>query len=479
MLKTIPIEQFGKRDFDGLCAFLEACREEARRDGHGKIASISLAVGHIDPLAVLESIYEESQLHFYWENPARGIAVAGAEAVEVCTSSGPDRFRDIRVFSDAVLEHCIAVGEIGEPFSGPHFFSAFTFAEGEDEDGSGHFPPARVFLPRWQVSRCLGRYTAVANVPVSPDADIVPLAERVWAAHGKFQRFDYPQAALPVASGSDPAGRLRRTEVGGPDRFEQSVEDALSRIRAGRYDKIVLSRAIDVLSELPLNPLDSLNRLRNEYASCYAFSVSSGDGQSFIGATPERLIGVEEGALHTEALAGSAPRGRNAREDAAFARALLESGKNAHEHQVVVDSIVRRLEAVGAQPEVAHRRELLQLSNVQHLRSPISARVPKGVHLLDILASLHPTPAVGGTPREAAIADIRGFEPFARGLFTGAIGWFNAQGWGEFVVAIRSALIDGKSARVFAGSGIVEGSDPQREKQETDLKLAAVLDRLA
>ena len=487
MLKTLPIEEFGKRDLDGLRGFLGACREEACGDNHSKIASISLGVGHIDPLAVLESIYEESELHFYWENPAGGVAVAGAEAVEMCVTSGPGRFQDVRVFSESVLDRCIAVGEFEEPFAGPHFFSAFTFSDdgggtrsrsGIASDESG-FPAARVFLPRWQVSRKGGRYSAVANVVVAPDSDIGQLAERVWAAHGKFQKFDYPGTASAAIKDRERSSPLVRAEVGGAGRFENSVAEVLDRIRAGKYDKIVLSRAIDVSSEVPLKPLDALNRLRNDYGSCYAFSVANGDGKSFIGATPERLVAVENAALRTEALAGSAPRGRTAREDAAFAQALLGSGKEGHEHRVVVDSIVRRLQALGMTPEVAHRPELFQLQNVQHLRSPIHAKIPEGIHLLDIVAALHPTPAVGGAPRKAAVPDIRGFEPFERGLFTGAVGWFDARGCGEFAVAIRSALINGNTARVFAGSGIVEGSDPLKEKEETDLKLSAMLDRLS
>jgi menaquinone-specific isochorismate synthase len=121
---------------------------------------------------------------------------------------------------------------------------------------------------------------------------------------------------------------------------------------------------------------------------------------------------------------------------------------------------------------------LLLLPNVQHLWSPVSAGLPPEMHLLDVFAMLHPTPAVGGQPREAARPDIARLERFDRGLYAGAVGWFDHTGDGEFVVAIRSALMDGAQARLFAGAGIVEGSVPAEEKAETDLKLAALLQAL-
>jgi menaquinone-specific isochorismate synthase len=145
---------------------------------------------------------------------------------------------------------------------------------------------------------------------------------------------------------------------------------------------------------------------------------------------------------------------------------------------VVVESIARGLRALGLEPTVAERPRLLALSNVQHLWSPVSAILPPGLHLLEVLAALHPTPAVGGQPRAATRGEIPRLECFDRGLYAGAVGWFDHAGDGEFAVAIRSALMDGARARLYAGAGIVEGSVPAAEKAETDLKLQALLDTL-
>ena len=181
----------------------------------------------------------------------------------------------------------------------------------------------------------------------------------------------------------------------------------------------------------------------------------------------------------TEAIAGSAPRGATAGEDAKFARDLLESEKDLHEHACVRDSILRRLKSVGVsggRAESAPR--LLPLANVQHLRTAIEAEVGDEVHLLDILQEMHPTPAVGGTPREAAVPRITDLEQIDRGLYSGVVGWFNHLNEGEMVVGIRSALIEGADACLYAGAGIVEGSTPDKETRETELKLRALLEAL-
>jgi menaquinone-specific isochorismate synthase len=183
--------------------------------------------------------------------------------------------------------------------------------------------------------------------------------------------------------------------------------------------------------------------------------------------------------LETEALAGSIRRGVGASEDAALASALLSSEKDLREQRDVLEDIVARLKPLGLTLEFAPKPQLRRLANVQHLHTPVRAVLPETVRLLDVLAALHPTPAVGGSPRLAAVERIRELEGFPRGLYAGALGWLNARGGGEFFVGIRSALVDGATARVFAGAGIVAGSTPEKEFAETELKFRAMLGALA
>ena len=471
-MKILPLNPTENQSPEALRAFLGDCAAAARAAGRPQLVSISVAVDSLDPLAVLESIFEPGELHCYIERPAQGFAVAGAEAVLEFSAAGPDRFARAKAFIEGVLAQAIAVGPLDEPFAGPHFFVAAGFAPEAAADAP--FPPLRVFLPRWQVSRHGDGSVAVANLVLTPEAPIDLITAKVWKAHGKFRAFDYRAAT----SRERPSAPERREEVGGPGHYQRAVAQGLAGIARGDYRKIVLARAQRLTTAEPFHPLGVLNHLRQRYAGCYAFSIANGRGQSFIGASPERLVRVAAGRLHTEALAGSAPRGLSASEDAGFARALLQDEKELREHRHVIESIGRRLADLGLRLEHAATPRVLGLANVQHLHTPISAALPAGVHILDLVARLHPTPAVGGTPREPAVAAIPVIEGFPRGLYAGAHGWVDHRGGGEFFVGLRSALIDGHTATAYAGAGIVAGSDPEREFAETELKFKALIEAL-
>ncbi len=475
-MTILPLDPVANATPEALRDFLAQCRAAAQQAGRPRLVSISLAVDALDPLAVLESIFEPGEPHFYAERPDIGSAIAGAEIATDFTAQGPGRFAAVQNWVDATLADAIAVGQVSAPFGGPHFFTAFTFSD-EAEAGEA-FPAARVFVPRWQVARAGAVTTAVANLMIGPDAALEPLVERVWRAHAKFSRFEYEGGAgassLP-AHAPDARATFQVSESGD---YRRSVARALELITADVFSKIVLARARDVKAATPFHPLRVLNGLRQRFPDCYAFSLANGRGQSFIGASPERLVRVSKGVLETEALAGTISRGASASEDAALAAALLHSEKNLREHRLVIEAVASRLRKLGLQPEFAAAPALRRLANVQHLHTPVRAQLGDAVRLLQVLAALHPTPAVGGTPQDAALARIRELEGFPRGLYAGAIGWMNARGGGEFFVGLRSARVDGAQVRVYAGAGIVAGSTPEKEFAETELKFKAMLDAL-
>ena len=470
-MKILPVNPTENVTPESLGAFLHQCARMAREAGRPQLVSISVPVEHLDPLAVLESIFEPDELHFYAERPAQGFAVAGAEAVLEFSASGPERFIAARDHIAAILADTIAVGPLDEPFAGPHFFFATAFDP--DTVVGAPFPALRLFVPRWQVARMGDSTVAVANVLIAADAPVDLIAAKVWKAHAKFRAFDYRRAQR-----QDRPSAPRFTEEIGDKPYQVGVAEALREIERGDYRKIVLARAKRLTTTEEFHPLGVLNHLRQHFPGCYSFSIANGQGQSFIGASPERLVRVAHGRMHTEALAGSASRGDSASEDAALARALLQSEKDLREHRMVLDSILRRLADLNLSVEHAAQPRILGLANVQHLHLPISAALPEGVHVLDLVARLHPTPAVGGTPREPALAAIRRLEPVSRGLYAGAHGWADHRGGGEFFVGIRSALIDGHSATVHAGAGIVAGSDAGKEFAETELKFKALVGAL-
>jgi len=473
-----------------LLGFLKQCREAACRAHRAQLVSISIRVPALDPLAVLATIYEAGERHFYVERPSENLAIAGAEAVLEFSASGPGRFEAVQDFIDQTLAAAIIVGGQALPYSGPHFFTAFSFF---NEVGQGEpFGSASVFVPRWQVAtRGTGEgcsTVAVANLLLAEDSDVEAACEKVWRAHQRFNAMHKDASAKdrsatatrnvkgaePSIPDSDEDARLTVSELGGAAYYTNAVRSAVERIAAGEFQKIVLARAKDLCSEEPLHPMQALHRLRQRFDQCYAFSLANGAGQSFIGASPERLLRVHGGLLQTEALAGSAPRGATPEEDLTLGEVLLGSEKQRHEQRLVLDAIVRSLAPLGLQLEFDALPQLRRLENVQHLHTPIRAALPVGVRALDVLSRLHPTPAVGGVPQTAACAGIRAIENFSRGLYAGALGWVDSRGNAEFFVGLRSALIDGHTARLYAGAGIVGASVPEEELAETVLKFAAM-----
>lgn len=457
--------------------FLESVRQEAEEQEHSQLISITMPADHLDPLAVLESIYEPKELHFYVERRGEGVAIAGAEMAVSFSCEGKERFSKSKAFVEEILENTIAVGDEDLEFFGPHFFCAFGFfAEGEQ---GGAFPSARLFVPSWQVCSNDTQSVAIANALVEADSDVEAIAKRIWKANTKFRSIDYSSVdELPTSQERQPWQILDESEVLGVGGFEAAVEKGLQAIERSTVDKVVLARAVDVKANQAFHPLEILNTLRERYPDCYAFSVANGRGQSFIGASPERLLRVKDGEVLTEALAGSARRGSTAAEDSALGNGLLRSEKDCHEQSLVLESIIRRLEGLGLDAASPTKPRLKRLQNVQHLHTPVKAKLTNGVGVFELLEALHPTPAVGGTPREEACSLIQSLETFDRGLYAGAIGWVGPNGDGEFSVSIRSALVDGDVARLYAGVGIVNGSDPAKEKQETDLKFQALKENL-
>jgi len=460
-MQRIALDLEAVASLERFTGFLENVREDAGEAGHSKLVSITLQVSHLDPLAVLDSIYEPGESHGYFEHPGQSWALAGAEAVWEVEEEGPGRFTRLR---DALLDwndHTILIGDADLPEAGPHFICSVPFAE------SG--ATAHLFLPLWQVARWESRYLAVANCVVQPDRPVDSMASRIWQAHETFKQFDYAETPLR----EHPELR-QRIEVGGEDSYEERVRRGLAGIREGQYGKIVLSRAQDLVFDRDLLPLQVLTRLRDRFRNCTGFSLQWPSGYRFLGSTPERLLRVRNGVLETEAIAGSIRRGASVAEDARLAGELLESGKDRREHDHVVASTGRRLATAGVYFPEPGPPELITLPNVHHLRTPLRSAIPEERHVLDLAAALHPTPATGGTPRGPAMDDIERLEPFERGLFAGLGGWVNLDGDGEFLVLLRCAEIEGPRARLFAGAGIVEGSDPGKEYAETEVKMRAL-----
>jgi isochorismate synthase len=259
--------------------------------------------------------------------------------------------------------------------------------------------------------------------------------------------------------------------------WEALVEDAARACRTGVLEKVVLARAVRARTRVPFDPAVVLERLRDAYPNAYVFAVARGP-RCFLGATPERLVRLRDGAVGAACLAGSAPRGETPEEDARLGTTLLASAKDRAEHAVVVRSVRAALEGVCSEVHSPDEPRLLRLRNVQHLYTPVGGRVFWPTCVLDLVQRLHPTPAVGGSPREGALRFIREREGLDRGWYAGPVGWLNRRGDGEFAIALRSALLHGAEATLFAGCGIMAQSRAADEYAETCLKLRPMLNAL-
>jgi menaquinone-specific isochorismate synthase len=254
-----------------------------------------------------------------------------------------------------------------------------------------------------------------------------------------------------------------------PD-WQRTIEDAIAEIDGGRLEKVVVAREVLVEANRPIVVPDVLERLRSLYPACVVFFV---DG--FLGASPELLIERRGVSVRSHPLAGTFPRSGDPHADELLAAALVASVKDQREHRFVIEEIERVLRPRCSALDVPASPSIMQLRNVLHLGTEIGGTLSSPTTALELAAALHPTPAVAGTPTAEALTWLAEHEGLCRGRYAGPVGWVDAEGDGMFAIGIRSAEVEGRRARLFAGVGVVEGSDPRRELVETQLKLQAIL----
>ncbi|MFT3835335.1 MAG: isochorismate synthase [Micropruina sp.] len=311
---------------------------------------------------------------------------------------------------------------------------------------------------------------ALVALPFRPDA--AGVAHRVAIAPAPVFALVAPRLA---------AARHRVVELPSRAEYAARVRTALDRIAAGGLHKVVLGRSVDVVSDPPLDADAILARLLADRPGRYVFRVpltDDLDGPVLIGASPELLVSRRGRTVRSLPLAGSVARTADGATDRHRERSLLESAKDRREHAFVVDAVVAALADVCA-GVVADEPRIVSTDMLHHLGTRIGGTLaanPAGpassaLHLAQLL---HPTPAIGGAPTASALQAIAELEP-DRGPLTGAVGWVDADGDGEFAVAIRAGVLDGARLRLFAGAGIVAGSDPDAEVAETGAKLATMM----
>ena len=466
--------------------FLAYCQQQATLSNQPKIASLTVAIAPVAPWAVLAALGRADQRSFYYAPPKSPATVGIGTAVD-CISAGPRRFEKAQAFVHFWQHQLIYADSSATALrQAPrgHFFCSATFFEeatvkrstkGIPTAEQSDFEPAYVFVPAVQVTERADGAAVTFNCLMTATTDLDRTVTQIYRQLQQLIETDFAvQRQAPY--------QVNQCVTKGVADFERAVMAALQQVHSGQLHKVVLADVMDVVAPQAVDVGRSLQTLRHNHPDCTVFSMGNGRGQFFMGASPERLLSITGGQLVTDALAGSAPRSKTYGIDMQLAQSLLSSDKERYEHRVVVEFIVQQLRSLGLTPDYKATPKLLQLLHIQHLHTPISAALSnqhrQTVSPFAILAKLHPTPAVAGVPREQACQLIRQYETFDRGLYAAPLGWIDTEGNSEFIVGIRSALIDGCKARLYAGAGIVAGSEPAKELAEIKLKLQTLLNAL-
>ncbi|MEX0993947.1 MAG: isochorismate synthase [Balneolaceae bacterium] len=449
------------------------------RDHSGKKwLSLAFPVPAIDPLAYIEQKTDPDDL-YYWEQPDRSFAIVAGGSSTVLKSTGKNRFTDIGQQS-RTLSKQIASFSSQDPLSqDPFLLGGYSFSDHNIDQEWKEFGAARFVLPEWCIVKKSGLHYLKLVLPlqgVHPEEIIEQIQERYAHFIGIREKIRNFKFSPPPRENK--AVRKFHIKENFISEWYTQVDKARKMINSGDFQKIVIARQLEFHTEQTIHVTRALHHLREHFPGCTVFMVRAGNGPIFLGATPDRLIALHRNRILTEGLAGSISRGESASEDAALEHFLMKSPKDREEHEIVVQDIHKNLTSYSSGVEYPDKPEIKKLSNVQHLYTPITARVNSSTTIHDLAGHLHPTPAVGGYPRHRAIPHINEIESINRGWYAGPIGWYNLRGSGEFAVAIRSALINNKEGRLFAGCGIVADSDPDKEWTETELKLKPVLNAL-
>jgi len=442
--------------------------------GRRTLVSVTVEADIEDPCAAVFASRLASDRWFCWEQPDRGFALAGLGVAHEATSRGPDRFEDVarecvRTGGEAILEAPprLPAG------AGAVWLGGFAFdPEGGASSTWSSLPPASLVLPELALCRSDGRTFLTVSAVVQPGDDPDRLGAGIEARLAGLR----PQP-LPMLDPHPTAAAAIRS-VRPPGEFEAAVAAATERVQDGEMSKVVLAREVVVSAAAAHDPAPLFGAMREQFPACFCFCCGTPEA-AFIGASPELLLRRSGAGVSTVALAGSTRRSSDPAVDDHLGEQLLRSDKNRREQRIVAERIVRGLRPHAVWVEAAEEPEIVKVANIQHLATPVIAQLAEPRSAIELAGMLHPTPAVGGEPWPLAAGAIAELERMDRGWYAGPVGWMDATEDGEFCVALRSALLRDREAHLYAGVGVVAGSDPAAELDETEVKLEALLPLLA
>ncbi|WP_409289973.1 isochorismate synthase MenF [Peribacillus sp. SCS-37] len=454
-------------------SFLEA-RTAARKRECSVLLSEVTRIGALDPLSFYHSGKEKyTGTRFFWQDPASSTILAGIGNIDtIQTDDNTKRYQAIEQVWNDLLDRAIVAREKEIRGTGPLLFGGFSF----DHQKSGselwdQFGDNLFYIPKYLLSVIDGEAYLTLNLLIKQDDSLTILTdarEELEELAAKARK----EAAHPAYS-----NELIEQEEIFPEEWKGTVQAAIEEIKATDLDKIVLARETRLAFRSRVDAEPVLAGLLLEQQTSYIFCLESGSDY-FIGASPEQLVKKQGGVLSSACLAGSIARGMTQEEDERLGNSLLQDEKNQIEHQYVVSMIKDSMQSVCETVEVPSGPVLMKTRHIQHLFTPVEGECKDGVSIFDCVEKLHPTPAMGGLPKKKAVERIRVLERLERGFYAAPVGWTDGKSNGEFAAAIRSALVQGNEASLFAGCGIVESSIPESEYIETAIKFKPMLSAL-
>tara|TARA_B100000965_G_scaffold163986_1_gene136518 strand:- start:510 stop:1910 length:1401 start_codon:yes stop_codon:yes gene_type:complete len=429
------------------------------------ILSISVPVNNADPLRMLPLIAEKHQFRFLWDL-SPGLSISAAGHCQSLYLSGPKRFENAQRFSDEIFMRLIDTSPSPQ-FSASRILFSFSFFDQikNTEKSSDDKSSLKAVLPRWQLSAKDGLTWLRLNLVAQNPTDVREAVERLWAIREKIIR-----KSKNIDLNLREKFLVDKLANDWKSQYREALAKGIELINEGDLDKLVLATRELLFLKQPLDPLQLLSLLRVQQTNSCRFLWQKNDDESFFGASPERLISINQNHLLIDALAGTAKKNDTGDD-------LLSSSKDLREHHFVVNSILEQLLKNGIKASHQFQPRLITQGHLIHLHTLIQAYV-KDQSPLALVEVLHPTPAVAGVPLSKSLSWLRALEPFDRGTYASPIGWIDKNLNSEFRVAIRYGHVRGHELQLFAGAGIVKGSTVEGEMQEVALKFEVLRNQL-
>ena len=425
----------------------------------------TIEVSRLSALAFFAAGEKYKGKRYFWQNREKTFTLVGlGHAYTIENNAGQMRFDEVEQQWKQLTKNIVKEEDLQ-----PILFGGFTFDPQNNVTGEWvNFPQSFFAVATFQlIIRADKAYISIHYITDKEES-----AQAFEQLRKERDHLIHAAQVKEVKTYSKPV--MTSYEEPYKEAYLQSIKHVTNRIKADEAQKVVIARSLALQFKEAVTSQQILSHVIHEQPESYLFGLEH-EEMLFFGASPERLVKVEEGQAFSSCVAGSIRRGQTADEDDQLGQSLLNDGKNRGEHHYVVEMITETFKKNCTSIKVPNQPKLLKIRDIQHLYTPVEGVLNGEATILQLVKHLHPTPALGGVPRKEAMEMIRAFEPMNRGLYAAPIGWVDADGNGEFAVAIRSAALLGNRAFLYAGGGIVEDSTPQSEYEETLVKFRPML----